>query len=97
MVVSATDVWGSIGGGNLEAVAIDRARAGESGLHTVDLSDKAPYEHGVQCCGGEVTLLLEPFGVDVCSKLRTDGKLDEQKLAAFVRAIGVTIVETMSS
>lgn len=24
------------------------------------LSDKAPVQHGVQCCGGEVTLLLEP-------------------------------------
>ena len=30
---------------------------------TVTLSDKAPYEHGVQCCGGEVTLLLEPLPV----------------------------------
>jgi xanthine dehydrogenase accessory factor len=29
----------------------------------VSLSDKAPYEHGVQCCGGEVTLLLEPLPV----------------------------------
>jgi xanthine dehydrogenase accessory factor len=27
------------------------------------LSDKVPVEHGVQCCGGEVTLLLEPMGV----------------------------------
>jgi xanthine dehydrogenase accessory protein XdhC len=29
----------------------------------VSLSDKAPYQHGVQCCGGEVTLLLEPLPV----------------------------------
>ena len=29
----------------------------------VALSDKAPVEHGVQCCGGEVTLLLEPMPV----------------------------------
>ena len=28
-----------------------------------------------------------PYGLDVCSGLRTDGKLDESKLAAFVRAI----------
>ena len=27
------------------------------------LNDKAPAEHGVQCCGGEVTLLLEPLAV----------------------------------
>jgi phosphoribosylanthranilate isomerase len=30
---------------------------------------------------------VRPFGVDVCSGLRTGGKLDETKLAAFVRAI----------
>ena len=30
---------------------------------TVALSDKAPAEHGVQCCGGEVTVLLEPLPV----------------------------------
>jgi xanthine dehydrogenase accessory factor len=30
---------------------------------TSALSDKAPYEHGVQCCGGEVTVLLEPLPV----------------------------------
>ncbi len=30
----------------------------------VALSDKAPYRHGVQCCGGgEVGLLLEPLPV----------------------------------
>jgi phosphoribosylanthranilate isomerase len=30
---------------------------------------------------------VRPFGVDVCSGLRTNGKLDEEKVAAFVRAI----------
>jgi len=30
---------------------------------------------------------VRPFGVDVCSGLRTDGKLDETKLAAFVEAV----------
>ena len=25
------------------------------------LSDKAPFQHGVQCCGGEVSVLLEPL------------------------------------
>jgi xanthine dehydrogenase accessory factor len=32
-------------------------------LFTVALSDKARYQHGVQCCGGEVTVLLEPLPV----------------------------------
>lgn len=69
MVVSASESWGSIGGGNVEAVAIDRARAMLSGraegpeLTDVSLSDKAPYQHGVQCCGGTVSVLLEPLPV----------------------------------
>ena len=69
MVVGADATWGTVGGGNLEAVAVERARAllREPGtapeLRTVALSDRAPYEHGVQCCGGEVTLLLEPLPV----------------------------------
>jgi phosphoribosylanthranilate isomerase len=31
---------------------------------------------------------VQPFGVDVCSGLRTNGALDAQKLSAFIRAIG---------
>src|SRR5699024_10740014 len=30
---------------------------------TVSLSDKTPVQHGVQCCGGEATVLLEPLPV----------------------------------
>jgi xanthine dehydrogenase accessory factor len=69
MVVSASSLWGSVGGGNLEEVGVSRARsllaaaASAPELVEVALSDKAPYEHGVQCCGGEVTLLLEPLPV----------------------------------
>jgi xanthine dehydrogenase accessory factor len=69
MVVAADQTWGTVGGGNLEAVAVDRAReliAGQQSsptLVTVALSDKAPYQYGVQCCGGEVELLLEPLPV----------------------------------
>jgi phosphoribosylanthranilate isomerase len=29
---------------------------------------------------------VKPFGIDVCSGLRTEGKLDPQKLAAFFKA-----------
>ncbi|MEO6510170.1 MAG: xanthine dehydrogenase accessory protein XdhC [Nocardioides sp.] len=69
MVVSVDATWGSIGGGNLEAVAVERALTmlreptAAPTLFTSDLSDKAPIEHGVQCCGGEVTVLLEPLAV----------------------------------
>ena len=71
MVVSADATWDSVGGGNLEAVAVERARAllaetpAPVAPETValSLSDRAEYRHGVQCCGGEVTLLLEPLPV----------------------------------
>lgn len=69
MVVTADAVVGSVGGGNLEELAVRRARVllveGATAPEHLSqaLSDKAPAEHGVQCCGGEVTLLLEPFGV----------------------------------
>ncbi|MFW5474594.1 xanthine dehydrogenase accessory protein XdhC [Knoellia sp. CPCC 206450] len=69
MVVGRTRSWDTIGGGNLEGVAVARARemltegrrSPES--FTSSLSDKAPFEHGMQCCGGEVNVLLEPVGV----------------------------------
>ena len=69
MVVSSAEEWGSIGGGNLEAVAVERARAMLSThattpeLFTTALSDKTIYQHGRQCCGGKVTALLEPLPV----------------------------------
>jgi xanthine dehydrogenase accessory factor len=69
MVVSATGSWGSIGGGDLEAAAIVRARAkldqpgATAELVQSELSDRVPHEHGGQCCGGTVTLLFEPLPV----------------------------------
>lgn len=69
MVVADDATWDSIGGGNVEATAVARARAmlaareTTPATFTVDLSDKAPVEHGVQCCGGEVSVLLEPLAV----------------------------------
>lgn len=63
MLVTATQLMGSVGGGNLEQVAINKARTllasrQTTELFTLTLNPKAG-EHGVQCCGGEVTLLLE--------------------------------------
>ena len=69
MVIAADATWGRVGGGNLEETAITRAREmlaspadGPEQL-TVGLTDKARTDHGRQCCGGEVTLLLEPLPV----------------------------------
>lgn len=36
----------------------------------------------------EAIEMVEPFGVDVCSGVRTDGKLDPSKLEAFFSAVG---------
>ena len=33
---------------------------------------------------------VQPFGIDVCSGLRTEGRLDPQKLAAFFSAVAAT-------
>jgi xanthine dehydrogenase accessory factor len=69
MVVAADATWGSVGGGNLEETAVTRARALLAGPAAapeqlvVGLTDKARTDHGRQCCGGEVTLLLEPLPV----------------------------------
>ncbi|MET9437329.1 xanthine dehydrogenase accessory protein XdhC [Streptomyces sp. NPDC006551] len=69
LVVGRTETWGSIGGGNIEAVAIDRAREligtpdPEPELMEFALNDKVTSRHGVQCCGGAVTVLLEPLPV----------------------------------
>jgi xanthine dehydrogenase accessory factor len=69
MVVAASRAWGSVGGGNLEETAVARARAMLATGATaperlvVGLTDKARTDHGRQCCGGEVTLLLEPLPV----------------------------------
>jgi xanthine dehydrogenase accessory factor len=66
MLVSAQDCWGSIGGGNLEQSAVLAARellaAGgrEPETRTWGLTERAPAQHGLQCCGGEVTVLFEP-------------------------------------
>ncbi|MFD9726056.1 xanthine dehydrogenase accessory protein XdhC [Streptomyces sp. NPDC059072] len=69
LVVGRTETWGSIGGGNIEAVAIDRAREligtpdPEAELMEFALNDKVTSRHGVQCCGGAVSVLVEPLPV----------------------------------
>lgn len=69
MVVSPLGTWGSIGGGNLEAAAVSRARAllaeptARPERLELSLTEHAPAEHGVQCCGGEVVITLDPLPV----------------------------------
>jgi xanthine dehydrogenase accessory factor len=69
MVVSRDRSWGSVGGGNLEVTAVARAReliesgAREPEITQTQLNPHARTEHGRQCCGGVVRLLLEPLPV----------------------------------
>lgn len=69
LIVTGDDLYGTIGGGNLEMTAVTRARellatvTGEPEMLTLRLNDKAPAKYGRQCCGGEVMVLLEPLPV----------------------------------
>ena len=69
MVVAADASWGSVGGGNLEETAVSRARQmiiEQLGMVEViesRLNEHVRNEHGRQCCGGVVRLLLEPLPV----------------------------------
>lgn len=66
MLVTREATYGSVGGGDLEQTATERARALLAAgarapeLLTLTLNPKGGA-HGVQCCGGEVTLLIEPI------------------------------------
>lgn len=68
MFVSSNTTSGSIGGGNMEATVIHRARTmlDEGATTMVDtqfgLNEHARVEYGTQCCGGTVRVLLEPIG-----------------------------------
>lgn len=67
MVVGADHSWGTIGGGNVEECAIERAReliadgATDVEQFTSRLNSHERNKHGQQCCGGEMELLLEPL------------------------------------
>lgn len=68
MFIAASAASGSIGGGNMEATLVQRAREMlNDGADTVveaefGLNEHAPVAYGTQCCGGIVRVLLEPIG-----------------------------------
>lgn len=62
MVITADQIFDSIGGGNLEYQAMDRAR--DLLVENRPAAETEEYTLGedlTQCCGGRVTLLLECF------------------------------------
>lgn len=68
MFISPDTTSGSIGGGNMEATVIQRARTmladGEQTVVETEfgLNEHARVAYGTQCCGGTVRVLLEPLG-----------------------------------
>lgn len=85
LLLDKSDIWGTIGGGNLELQALARAKkllnSGEPRIlfETVRLADAAS-----QSCGGEVTLLYEAFckaDRDWLERLRqSDGNSGDNKV-----------------
>jgi xanthine dehydrogenase accessory factor len=62
MVVTKNDQYCTIGGGNLEFQAIEEARKMLEGLSTENTVKDYPLGPALaQCCGGSVSILLEPF------------------------------------
>lgn len=66
MLVSSSTSYGTIGGGNLEQVALNKSKnylaKKEEHPQTLSLSlTPQGGDYGVQCCGGKVTLMFEPI------------------------------------
>ncbi|UVC07160.1 xanthine dehydrogenase accessory protein XdhC [Rhizobium sp. TH2] len=79
MLVSITDIWGTIGGGNLEFAAIDKARGmlasgAQSGIMSITLGPDSG-----QCCGGVVDLELSVADEAATSNLKA--RLAREKLS----------------
>jgi xanthine dehydrogenase accessory factor len=70
MLVSATGQTGTIGGGALEYMVIDRARQVlRNGEHSDDLDIPLGPEIG-QCCGGRVDVALRRLSDDIVTRLK---------------------------
>jgi xanthine dehydrogenase accessory factor len=79
MLVSATDIWGTIGGGNLEFAVIDAARDMLStGKSSQTMRITLGPDSG-QCCGGVVDLELSVADDAAASRLKV--RLAKEKLA----------------
>ena len=62
MIATADGQFGTIGGGNLEAEAVRQARERLAGAGVGNRLARFPLGPALaQCCGGVVTVLLEPF------------------------------------
>ncbi|MBD8662533.1 xanthine dehydrogenase accessory protein XdhC [Rhizobium sp. CFBP 8752] len=76
MLVSSTAIWGTIGGGQFEYMAIDNARAMLSGSGAAVMDIPLGPEIG-QCCGGRTKLVFTVVTSDVASDLQTRIRREE--------------------
>jgi len=79
MLVSMTDIWGTIGGGNLEFAAIDSARDMLSAGKSSQTMRITLGPDSGQCCGGVVDLALSVADAAAASRLKV--RLNQEKLA----------------
>ena len=79
MLVTESDLYGTIGGGAFEYMAIDHARALLAGRATETHRD-IPLGPAIgQCCGGFVSLAFTPF--DAEAQARLEARLNAEKAA----------------
>ncbi len=81
MLVSATDVAGTIGGGHLEWKAIDAARQRLAGTSTAPRTEHYPLGPALgQCCGGAVTLAYAALDAEALERWPDDALRFELQL-----------------
>lgn len=76
MLVSHEAIWGTIGGGQFEFMAIDNARQLLDGAGMVVMDIPLGPEIG-QCCGGRTTLTFSPITASVLAAL--EGRMRREK------------------
>ncbi len=70
MLVSKTEIWETIGGGQFEYMAIDHARAMLAGKTTIDTMDIPLGPEIGQCCGGRTLLTFTRVTPAIAEGLR---------------------------
>jgi xanthine dehydrogenase accessory factor len=89
MLVSATRIWETIGGGQFEYMAIDHARAKLDGRTEIDVLDIPLGPEIGQCCGGRTLLRFTKVTEAVANALMTRmQKAEDQQPAVFIFGAG---------
>lgn len=78
MLVSAEALWGTIGGGNLEFVAVDHARRMLAGEEVTSALSITLGPNSGQCCGGVVELAFRAVDADLTEALERQTRDERQ-------------------